>query len=215
METLRVLLEAHGYSLLFAVGVLEFGGVPIASLLLLALAGSFAAEGTLGLPGAVLSAAAGGLVADAAWYGLARQNGERILAVACGLATEPGACILGVQARVAKIGVRALVFGKLLPGVGNLTAPAAGLTHIGFGRFLLGDGAGLLLWALTGTLLGWIFTDQVEVVVRTLANSARAVLALALALVAFAALLRVVKVRRHRVAHHDERPNRTTKRSTA
>lgn len=201
METLRVLLEAHGYVLIFAVGFLEFAGVPIASALLLALAGSFAAQGSLGLPGAVLTAAAGGLVADAAWYGLARRHGERVVRVACGLATEPGACILGVHERVARFGVRALVVGKLVPGMGNLTAPAAGLSRIPVGRFLVGDGSGLLLWALIPTGLGWIFADEVKSVARWLATSARAVLLLAVALIALASALRIAKVRRHRVAH--------------
>lgn len=201
MEALRLLLEAHGYLLLFAMGVLEFGGVPIASLLLLALAGSFAAQGALGLPEVVLSAAAGGLVADAAWYGLARRHGERVIQVACGLATEPGACILGVRARVAGVGARLLVVGKLVPGMANLTAPAAGLIRIPVGRFLAGDAAGLLLWALPPTMLGWIFADRVESVARWLATSARAVVVLAVVLVVLAAVLRIAKVRRHQAAH--------------
>ncbi len=201
MEALRVLLEAHGYLLLFAVGVLEFGGVPIASLLLLALAGSFAAQGALELPEVVLSAAAGGLVADAAWYGLARRHGERVVQVACGLATEPGACILAVQARVVRVGACSLVVGKLVPGMANLTAPAAGLVRIPVGRFLVGDTAGLLLWALFPTMLGWICADRVESVARWLATSARTVLALAVVLVVLAAVLRVAKVRRHQATH--------------
>lgn len=201
MEALRVLLEGHGYLVLFAVGLLEFGGVPIASLVFLALAGSFAAQGALGLPGVVLSAAAGGLLADAVWYRLARRHGERVVQLACGLATEPGVCILGVQARVARIGPSSLVVGKLVPGMANLTAPAAGLNWIPAGRFLVGDATGLLLWALVPTLVGWIWTDQVESVARWLAASTRAALVLAAVLIAFAAVLRVAKVRRHQAAH--------------
>ena len=81
MATLGSLLDAHGYLLLFAVGFVEFAGLPIASLPLLALAGSFAAQGAIGLWGAVVSAAAGGLVADAAWYGLARRPSKNLVAL--------------------------------------------------------------------------------------------------------------------------------------
>ena len=58
MESLTQLLETHGYLLLFAIGFLEFAGLPIASGALLILAGSFAAHGVLDFPRAVASVAA-------------------------------------------------------------------------------------------------------------------------------------------------------------
>ena len=207
METLTQLLEAHGYSLLFALGFLEFAGLPIASGAILVLAGSFAASGALDLPKAAVSAAAGGLVADVIWYGVARRHGQRVIGLACGLATEPGACVLGARARVARFGAPSLLFAKLVPGMANLAAPAAGLARISGLRFLIADGAGLLLWALIGTGVGWVFADQVELATQWIFTYGRRALAAAMFLVLAAAGARLVKVRRHRAAHPDVTPS--------
>jgi membrane protein DedA with SNARE-associated domain len=201
METLTQLLETHGYALLFALGFAEFAGLPIASGAILVLAGSFAAHGALDLPRAAASAAAGGLLADAIWYGVARRHGPFVLGVACGLATEPGACVLGARDRVARFGARSVVFAKLVPGMANLAAPSAGLARVPALRFLIADSVGLALWALIGTGLGWIFADRVELAIQWGVTYARIALGVGAFLILAAVALRLAKLRRHRAAH--------------
>lgn len=72
MEQLTALLEQYGYLLLFGLGFLEFIGAPIASVPVLIVAGGLAASGGVSVPGIILSAALGGLLADSIWYGTAR-----------------------------------------------------------------------------------------------------------------------------------------------
>lgn len=201
METLTQLLETHGYALLFGLGFAEFAGLPIASGAGLVLAGSFCANGALDLPRAAASAAAGGLLADALWYGLARRHGQFVLGVACGLAMEPRACVLGVRDRVARFGARSVLFAKLVPGMANLVAPSAGLARLPALRFLIADTLGLALWALIGTGLGWIFADQVELAIEWGITYARIALGVAAFLVLAGAAARFAKLRRHRTAH--------------
>ena len=53
---------------------------------------------------------------------------------------------------------------------GSAAPPVAGLIGMGAGRFLLWDGAGSLLWSATYIGLGWLFSDQLERVMRAVAD---------------------------------------------
>jgi len=201
MPELEALLAAHGYALLAVVGFVEFAGLPAASVPLLVLAGAFAARGTLELPAAIAAAMLGGLVADVAWYAVARRRGSWALGLACGLASNPAVCAVGLRERTERLGARSVLAAKLLPGLANLAAPVAGLARVPPLGFLAADLAGLLFWAGAGVGLGWVFADQVEIALAWLGAYTRAALGTAGLLVAAAAAWRVVKIRRHRRMH--------------
>lgn len=201
MESLTALLQAHGYKLLFVVGFVEFAGLPVASAPVLVLAGAFAARGALELPVAIGVAVLGGLTADLLWYGLARRRGGRVLGLACGLANNPAACTGSLRARIERLGSRSVLASKLVPGLANLTAAAAGLARVSAPRFLVADVAGLVFWASVSTGLGWLFADQVEEALAWLASYTRAVLFAGGTLIAVAAAWRILKARRHRRVH--------------
>lgn len=201
MEQLFVILETYGYWLLLAVGLAEYGGVPIASIPVLIAGGAFAAMGRLELPLVAASAAAGGLIADAGWYALARWKGSRLVGVACGLSSNPNACVVGVQHRVTRLGAAYVLSAKFLPGAGNLVAPAAGYARIPLSRFLALDAVALLVWAVVYSGVGWIFSAEVEAAIEVVLEYARWLLWLGVALVAGFALWRAVKIRRHRRMH--------------
>jgi len=201
MQELEALLAAHGYALLFAVGFAEFAGLPLASAPFLVLAGAFAAQGTLSLPGAIAAAVLGGLVADLAWYALARRRGTWALGMACGLASNPAACAVGLRARIERLGARSVLTAKLLPGLANLAAPAAGLAGIALPRFLVADLAGLLFWAGVDVGLGWLFAHEVERALAWLGSYTRLVLLAVVFLFAAAIAWRGLKLRLHRRMH--------------
>ena len=115
MDSLLGFLESYGYWLFLAVGFAEYAGLPIASVPVLIAGGALASSGGLSLPAVAASAAAGGLLADAAWYGLARWKGERLVGVACGLSSNPRACVVGVERSVERLGSRYILSAKFLP----------------------------------------------------------------------------------------------------
>jgi len=201
IETAVAVLQAHGYWLAFAVGFAEFAGAPLASSVVLVTGGALAAGGGLSLPAFALSAAAGGFVADLGWYFLARWKGQFVVNSACGLTSNPTACVDGGAQRLGVMGSPFLLLGKFFPGSGNLLAPAAGLAGLSPGYFLPKLAFALVAWAGAYTGLGWIFADELRALLAWIVASGRWVALAALVLVAGAALWRSIRLRKHREVH--------------
>lgn len=202
MESLTALLQDHGPAALFLVGFLEYVGAPIAAVPVLIMAGALSAGGPVPFQGIVLAAALGGLAGDSLWYMLARVRGRGLVDTVCGLATNPMACVLGVEKRIRAVGPRYLLLSKFIPGVGNLAAAASGFAGVAARRFVLLDAAALALWATVYAGLGRIFSPQVEVVIEWVLGLGRFALVLAGILVLAAGAWRFLKVRMHR-PHHE------------
>ena len=200
MEYLDAFLSSYGYWVFFAVGFAEFVGVPIVSVPVLIGGGAMVATGTLGFGGVVVSVAAGGWLADLGWYSIGRQKGAWLIDVACGLSSNPMACVLTVKNRLSRIGTPYIVLAKILPGAGNLIAVAAGLAGYRTLPFILADAASLILWATIFTGTGWILSDQVRPAVAWAMTYNRAVVVV-LMLIVLAAAWRLWKVRFHQKAH--------------
>ncbi len=206
IESLEALLRSHGYGLLFAVGFLEFAGLPVASAPALVLAGSFVAAGAMELPSAIAAAVLGGLTADLIWYRLARSHGAPVLRLACGLATHPGGCAASLRRKIEKAGGRSVLTAKLLPGLANLAAASAGLARLPLHRFLPANVAGLVFWASVDLGLGWLFAERVQEALGWLSTYSWIVLSLAGLAIAGALVWRAVKIRIHRRMHAAREP---------
>lgn len=202
METIIGALEQYGLGLYFGLGFAEFMGVPIASTPLLVAGGALArvAEGVHPLA-MIPAAAAGGLLADGVLFALVRWKGNAVVDAACGLSSNPSACVLMVESKIRRVGPAFIVVSKLVPGAGNLVGPAAALTSVSRGRFLFYDGLALLTWATVYTSLGWLLSAQVEHAVAWVTGYARVALLLALAAMLLSAGLRLARVKRHAKAH--------------
>ncbi len=158
------------------------------------------ASGTLSFGGVVVSVAAGGWLADLGWYSLGRRQGPWLIDVACGLSSNPMACALTVKKRLSRLGTPYIVLAKMLPGAGNLIAVAAGLAGFGTLRFILADGASLILWAPIYTGTGWILSDHVTPAIGWVVTYNRAAVVV-LMLIVLAAAFRLWKVRFHQKVH--------------
>jgi len=190
-----------GYLVFFVLGFAEFVGVPIASVPFMVMAGALAASSSLSLPLVPLSVTAGALLADAIWYWAGRSRGKWMVDAACGLSSNPLACVLKVQKNLLKIGPRYILAAKFTPGAANLIAPAAGLAQLPPGRFFPMAGVALLLWSTLITGLGWAFSGQVELVILLILHFSQTVGVAILLLILTAGLWRIQKVRRHKGTH--------------
>lgn len=202
-EALVGYLDAFGYLTLFGLGFAEYAGVPIASVPVLLTAGALGTSAGLHPLATALSAALGGLVADVGWFLLVRWRGEAVVGAACGLTSNPNACVLGVEERLSTLGPAYVIPSKFVPGAGNLVGAASGLAGMSIPRFVLSDALGLLLWAGVYTTLGRVFEDQIRTVVGFAASYQSWALAAAVLLVAGAAAWRRLRVTRHREAHDE------------
>ena len=200
MEYLDAFLRTYGYWAFFAVGFAEFVGVPILSVPVLIGGGAMVASGTLGFGMVVVSVAAGGLLADLGWYSMGRRQSSWLIDVACGLSSNPMACVSTVKDRLSRLGAPYIVLAKLLPGAGNLIAVAAGLAGFGTFAFILADGASLILWATIYTSAGWLLSDQVTAALEWALTYNRLVVVV-LILIVLATAWRLWSVRLHQKAH--------------
>ena len=130
MENLEAFLSSYGYWVFFAVGFAEFIGVPIVSVPVLIGGGALVASGTLGFWGVVVSVAAGGWLADLAWYTVGRRQGSWLIDVACGLSSNPMACVSAVKNRLSRLGTPYILLAKMLPGSGNFIAVCGGSSRL-------------------------------------------------------------------------------------
>jgi len=164
-ETLEFVLT-YGYALLFLWVVIEQGGLPIPATPLLLAAGALAGQGRMSLPMVLLAVTAGCVGADIFWYHIGKRRGAIVLNLLCRVALEPDSCVRRTEHTFSKFGARTLLICKFVPGL-NTAAPAlAGMVRVPYPRFILFDIIGGLLWALTYTLVGFLFSRQLDLIAQ-------------------------------------------------
>jgi len=152
----------YGYWLVFLWVLTEQLGIPIPSAPLLLTAGTLTATHQLSLPLVVLSALSASLIADSTWYVFGKRYGSNVVRLVCRLSFESTACVRKTEGVFVKRGAAALLVAKFVPGLGSVAAPIAGQTGMNYGKFLLCDAGGILLWVLTLTLGGRFFGDVLK-----------------------------------------------------
>lgn len=202
MSDIATFVHHYGYTLLVAVGFVEYAGVPLASTPVLVTAGALTAGMSLQPVPAALSAAAGAFAADVLWFRLARWKGRGLVGAACGLSSNPEACVLRVAEQVRRVGPGLILPSKFLPGVGNLIAPAAGFACLRAGTFLPLDALAVLLWAGAYVTLGRLLSQQVLAVLGLLDRFRSITLAVGALLIVGAGIWRIVRSRWHLWEHH-------------
>jgi membrane protein DedA with SNARE-associated domain/rhodanese-related sulfurtransferase len=161
--TLEFLLH-HGYVVLLAWVFLEQIGFPFPSIPILLAAGALAGTHHMNLLAALMTAVFASAVADTIWFQLGRVKGIKILQLLCKISLEPDSCVRRTEGIFAKGGSRSLLLAKFLPGLGTVAPPLAGIFHMRLSRFLLFDCAGAALWAGSFLGLGFVFSNQIEII---------------------------------------------------
>ena len=110
------------------------------------------------------------LLPDTIWFYIGRVRGIRILNLLCRISLEPDSCVRRTEDVFSRHGMRAVVFGKFVPGLSTVMPPLAGIFHMRPARFLLFDACGALLWASAYLGLGFIFSGEIEKVAEHAAH---------------------------------------------
>ena len=182
-QTIAFLIR-HGYLLLFSWLLGEQAGLPIPSLPLLLACGALARDGKMGVHLILLYGLAACLIADNFWFQLGKRRGTRILRFICRVSLEPDSCVRTTENAFLKYGMRSLLVAKFVPGLSAVAAPLAGRSGASLGRFLLFDSAGALAWISFNTAVGYIFSDQLEVIADYALKMGRGVIVLVVVLLA-------------------------------
>jgi membrane protein DedA with SNARE-associated domain len=163
-------LASQGPMVLFLIVLAEQLGLPLPAAPVLLVMGAMVGTGRFSFAGVLAIAVGASLLADFAWYRLGRWRGARVLNWLCRISLEPDSCVRTAQNRLASGGAQALLVAKFFPGFSTAAPPVAGLIGMRASRFLLWDGLGAVLWSGTYIGVGWLFSDQLERVMRAVAE---------------------------------------------
>ena len=169
MQHFASLIEQFGLLIVFANVLLEQGGLPLPSWPMLIVAGALGISGA-GVVPPLIAAAAAAVLADTGWYFAGARWGRKVLATLCRISLSPDSCVRQTESIFTRIGLKSLLFVKLLPGLGLVTVTMAGITGVSLPVFLLLDGIGAALFVAVPILLGRIFHNAVDIVLVTLAQ---------------------------------------------
>jgi membrane protein DedA with SNARE-associated domain/rhodanese-related sulfurtransferase len=157
-------LARHDYWVLVGAVLGRQACLPIPANLLLVAAGALAHSGRLSLSRIVTLSVVTFLFADFAWYETGRRLGERILHLVCGLSRNPAPCVHKANEVFNRYGVKTLLFSKFVVGFDAVAAPLAGSAKTSAIRFLFFDGLGAMFWTSAYVALGYLFSNQLDLV---------------------------------------------------
>ena len=155
-------LIRHGYWVLAANVFSEQIGLPIPAFPVLLGMGALAGLGQFSFSIALALAVASAFASDLIWYRLGRVRGHSILNLLCRVSLEPDSCVSNTKSLFSRLGAKALLIAKFVPGLGAAAAPLSGLTRMPAKNFIPADIAGATLWTGTYLALGYIFRNQLE-----------------------------------------------------
>jgi membrane protein DedA with SNARE-associated domain/rhodanese-related sulfurtransferase len=181
MSDLLQFVLKHGYLVVFGTAFAEQLGLPLPAVPLLIGMGALSRSGNFSFAFVVATASLASLTADMIWYQLGRSHGRSVLRLICRITLEPDYCVRRTEDAFERLGLWALLPAKFIPGFNAATIPLAGMMKTSLVRFLTFDIIGVLLWSGTYTLLGYVFSLEVERVITYLSTLGTSVLILILA----------------------------------
>jgi membrane protein DedA with SNARE-associated domain len=180
MLHLAQFIDQYGYIAVALLVAIESMGVPLPGETALITAAAFAATGCVSAVGVAIAATVGTVVGGTGGYWLGRWRGKTLLA-------RYGHWIWLNERRVQRAesyfrrhGMKTVFFGRyvvLLRIIGSLLA---GVMHMPFARFSIVNFAGGALWAVTFTILGYLFGENLPRLHRHLGEAAVAVTVVAI-----------------------------------
>ena len=159
------LIAAYGYWIVLAVACVDQFGAPIPAIAILLAAGAVAGQGDLSFAGVLAAATLGTVVGDVVLYQGGRWRGGPVIRGLCSFSLAPDTCVRKTEASFERLGWKALVIAKFVPGLAFLAAPVAGVLRMPWATFLLFDLIGALLYNVVVIGLGFALHDQLDRVV--------------------------------------------------
>jgi membrane protein DedA with SNARE-associated domain len=168
-STLEFLI-AHGHLFVFLAVLADQTGIPLPAIPVLLAAGALSRAGELSLSVSVSLAVVASVIGHLVWFAAGRLRGNQVLELLCRISIEPDACVRKTENLFLRYGAKTLIIAHFVPGLGTVAQPLAGMSGMTMTRFVLLDALGALLWAGAATVLGWVFSDQLEDVAEIAAS---------------------------------------------
>jgi len=159
------LIAAHGYWIVLTVAFVDQFGTPIPSIAILLAAGAVAGQGQLNAAAVLAAAWVGTIAGDVVLYQAGRWRGQPVMRSLCSFSLAPDTCVRKTEVSFQRLGWKALVIAKFVPGLALFAAPVAGALRMTFAPFLVFDAIGSLLYNVAVIGLGYTLHNQLDMVV--------------------------------------------------
>ncbi len=161
LDFVTALLLTHGYLVIFLGAALDNFGLPSSGDVVLFAGGFFANNGRAALPLVMLSGFAGALVSDNSVYWIGRIGGrpliDRILKIRLLQFLINEKSLEKVERYFESHGGKTVFVGRFGPGLRSMTPLFAGVTRMGYFRFVPYNVAAALVWAVVYSFIGYVF----------------------------------------------------------
>jgi membrane protein DedA with SNARE-associated domain len=147
LEYLTHLIATYGYVAIALIIGLESMGLPLPGESMLVLAALYASRHDQNISGVVAAAATGAILGDNIGYWIGREFGYRLLLRYGGAIGLSVSKIKLGQYLFLRHGGKVVFFGRFVAVLRVLAAFLAGINRMDWGRFLLANAAGGILWA--------------------------------------------------------------------
>jgi membrane protein DedA with SNARE-associated domain len=193
MPGLMQFLAEYGVAFVALNVFAEALGIPVPSVPTLVVVGALARSGQISAVLVVAAALVAALTADTIWYTIGRRYGGGALRIVCKLSLSPDACVRQTESLFTRLGARALLICKFVPGLSAVSTPLAGASGMPLRVFLLADGAGSLLWVGTSVTVGALLHHRIDQALDALASLGGWATAVVLGLLALYVLWRLLE----------------------
>ncbi len=153
---LEELLNTWGYGVVFAAMVLESAGLPLPGETVTLLGGYAAGSGHLNLAGVIAAASSGAMVGDSIGYWVGRRAGWPVLLRVGRWLRQSPEQMETLRSQFLNHAGKSVLLGRFVAVLRVLAGPMAGAVGMPYGRFLLCNCTGALLWATTMVSLAWL-----------------------------------------------------------
>jgi membrane protein DedA with SNARE-associated domain/rhodanese-related sulfurtransferase len=154
----------HGYAVVAIILFLAAAGLPLPTSIVLLMAGA-ASHDRLQLSLILPLAWGSAVLGDTVLYFGGRYTGWWLLAGMCRLSMNPEGCIFSASNYFYRRGARTLLFAKWIPGLSSMAAPLAGSLNMRFGRFISLDAPGVAVYIVSWTLVGYVFSRFINLII--------------------------------------------------
>lgn len=180
-DQLLAALLLYGLPALFSVTVIAAIGAPLPVCLMLVAAGSFVKQGEMNLWQVIIVSSMAAVLGDQIEYGLARWAGRRFVArISRKMGGE--AKMRKTEALAKRWGGLGIFFSRwLVMPLGPWLNVTSGIADYPWPRFILWDVFGQVLGVVLYVMLGYNFSDRVQVIAEVLSNLIWVILGLVVA----------------------------------
>jgi membrane protein DedA with SNARE-associated domain len=162
IETIQGLAQQYGYVAVFLGILLESLGLPLPGESIVLVGGFLAGQGDLMFAWVVLSAIAGAIVGGNCGYWIGVYGGWPLLLKVGRLFQVPEEKLEELQQRFSYNAGRAVFLGRFVALLRIFASPLAGIAGMPYGRFMIYNCAGAMLWATTMVSLAFFAGEMIS-----------------------------------------------------